>query len=78
MLTLMIGGNDREATIGSELSGGFGGVETDVDVDDRVAMIGSELSGGLGGGRWMAVTLTIGGGDIDDSQAGGDQSELET
>ena len=35
MLTLTIGGNDREATIGSELSGGLGGVETDVDVDDR-------------------------------------------
>ena len=46
--------------------------------NDRVATIGSELSGGLGGGRWMAVTLTIGGGDVDDSQVGGDQSELET
>ena len=43
-----------------------------------MATIGSELSGGLGGGRWMAVTLTIGGGDVDDSQVGGDQSELET
>ena len=46
--------------------------------NDRVATIGSELSGGLGGGWWMAVTLTIGGGDVDDSQVGGDQSELET
>ena len=46
--------------------------------NDRVATIGSELSGGLGGGWWMVVTLTIGGGDVDDSQVGSDQSELET
>ena len=46
--------------------------------NDRVATIGFELSGGLGGGRWMVVTLTIGGGDVDDSQVSGDQSELET
>ena len=44
-----------------------------INGDDRVATIGSKLSGGLGGGWWM-----VDGGDVDDGQVSGGQSELET
>ena len=57
----------------SELLAAWGGVET--DVDDRVATIGGDdrVWAKRRLGRWM-----VDGGDVDDGQAGGGQSELET